>query len=118
MTETPVPGINPDLIRQYADQYKLGDPSGLTNLITLFDHLRKGELQARRLSESYLNQISRMLSDGAKINERMSLNVPSERSPTEDRNSQTKIAPGQKLAKSEPKTTREAKEKLTLDLDL
>lgn len=125
-TDLNLPGINPDLIRQYADQYKLGDLSGLTNLITIFNSLRRGEIQARTLSQAYLNQISRMHRDGFKTEPRKTdfdsrriSNVQSER--TTHREAQAKGQVPSRLAQGEskaPAAPQPKREKITLDLDL
>lgn len=115
------PGINAKLVRQYADQYKSGDPDGLTNLLTLLDSVRRGEFQARRLSEAYLNQIVRMQTAGAvtQPQPRTISYEPSQRSTARQATQgQTPSQGNRTVAKNEPKAPRETKEKITLDLDL
>jgi len=49
-----------DLILQYADQYKSGDPKGLSNLQTLWDSSKRQEERATRLVDAYLTQIHQL----------------------------------------------------------
>lgn len=117
--ETNLPGINSDLIRQYAEEYKSGSEAGLTNLLTLFNALRRGELQARTLSQAYLNQIIRMQSEGATTSPRR---ISDDTSPRPERSqareTQTKVSAKPKLSQNEPEAKGKAKEKVILDLDL
>ncbi len=54
------PNINVETITRYADQYRAGDPMGLTNLLTLFDANMKSLNQHRTLATTYLTRMAEL----------------------------------------------------------